>query len=87
MIAGKYRFTDSTLDGLTELGLTDSKATQVICNLLPEHFVKTMPSENDWGNMLDVYHAPHPDTGVSILIYVKLYEKDDRVSVTSFKPK
>ncbi len=80
---GRLAFTDSSLTGMAELGMSVADAIDCIDRLCMDDFYKTMPSKKDPGHSQDVYHGKYWNEEV----YIKFTGYSVGPVVISFKEK
>lgn len=56
-------FTEVAMEGIVTMNLTTTEALSVIASAKKSHFFKSMPSYDDVGEWMDVYHIPYGNHG------------------------
>lgn len=77
---GNVTATKSAVSGAGALGMTYEEMLEIVANLTPTNFYKSMTTHNDHTLWQDVYHV----TARSVDIYLKLTVQDNLL-IVSFK--
>ena len=81
-INGFNAFTYTARRGALALGLSSAMAVEVVLDLSPRQFYKSMTTYDDHTVWQDVYHARCPDGRMA---YIKITLRDDGAVVIQFK--